>query len=241
MEDEVEVAPKIEQVEFTGKLTGTFEEIKGKVSQMQFYSLQEGDGKLDIVRVENVNVHKKPFLFYIITLKADALTLTYSIIPGSSDRLRRAVVIKNLASVLSVISGGFRIDEEKFLQYIDSVLDNMVSGMSQDYSTLFNKYDAMLGEYTELKKLSGELGIANRNLTIQTGQLNEENKSLTEQLRSLQTYSDEALMAMVQDWIEVHSSSIDVGEFSNTYKVPEPRVEQILDKMVSMGYLELKG
>ena len=241
MDDEVEVEPKIEQVEFTGKLTGTFEEIKGKVSQMQFYSLQEGEGKLDIVRVENVNIRKKPFLFYIITIKADALTLTYSIIPGSSDRLRRAVVIKNLASILSVISGSFRVDEEKFLQYIDSVLDNMVGGMSQDYSTLFNKYDAMLGEYTELKKLSGELGIANRNLTIQTGQLNEENKSLTEQLRSLQTYSDEALMAMVQDWIEVHSSSIDVGEFSNTYKVPEPRVEQILDKMVSLGYLELKG
>ena len=48
-------------------------------------------------------------------------------------------------------------------------------------------------------------------------------------------------MAMVQDWIEVHSSSIDVGEFSKTYKVPEPRIEQILNKMVSMGYLELKG
>ncbi len=241
MEDEVEVEPKIEQVEFAGKLTGTFEDIKGKVSQMQFYSLQEGEGKLDIVRVENVNIRKKPFLFYIITLKPDALTLTYSIIPGSSDRLRRAVVIKNLASILSVVADAYHIEEAKFLQYIDSTLDNLVGGLSQEYSALFNKYDSVLGEYTELKKLSGELGIANRNLTIQTGQLSEENKSLTEQLRSLQTYSDEALMAMVQDWIEVHSSSIDVGEFSNTYKVPEPRIEQILDKMVSMGYLELKG
>jgi hypothetical protein len=241
VEDEAEVEPKIEQVEFTGKLTGTFDDVKSKVSRMQFYSFQEDVGKLDIVRIENVNLHKKPFLFYIITLRSDSLTLTYSIIPGSSDRLRRAVVIKNLASVLSVVADSFHVEEVKLFQYIDSAIDSLVGGMSQDYSMLFNKYDAMFGEYTELKKLASELGAANRNLTIQTGQLNEENKSLVEQLRSLQTYSDAALMAMVQDWIEVHSSSIDVGEFSKTYKVPEPRIEQILDKMVSMGYLELKG
>ena len=241
MDDEVGVEPKIEQVEFAGKLTGTFEEIKGKLSQLQFYSLQEGEGKLDIVRVENVDIHKKPFLFYIMTVKPDALVVTYSIIPGSSDRLRRAVIIKALASVLSIMADSFHVEEVKIFQYIDSVVDNLVGGMSQDYSSLFNKYDAMFGEYTELKKLSQELGTANRNLTIQTGQLNEENKSLVEQLRSLQTYSDDALMAMVQDWIEVHSSSIDVGEFSKTYKVPEPRIEQILNKMVSLGYLELKG
>lgn len=241
MADEVDVEPKIEQVDFSGKLTGSFEDIKAKVSQMQFYSLQEGEGKLDIVRIENVNIHKKPFLFYIITVKPDSLALTYSIIPGSSDRLRRAVVIKNLASVLSVVADSFRIEEAKFFQYVDSAIDNLVGGMSQEYSTLFNKYDAVFGEYTELKKLAGDLTVSNRNLTIQTGQLNEENKSLTEQLHNLQTYSDEALMAMVQDWIEVHSSSIDVGEFSKTYKVPEPRIEQILDKMVSQGYLEPKG
>jgi hypothetical protein len=241
VEDEAEVEPKIEQVEFAGKLTGSFEEVKGKVSQMQFYSFQEAEGKLDIVRVENVNIRKKPFLFYIITFKPDKLVLTYSIIPGSSDRLRRAVVIKNLASILSIVSDSFSIEEAKFFQYIDSVIDNLVGGMSQEYSALFNKYDAVFGEYTELKKLAGELSVSNRNLTIQTSQLNEENKQLTEQLHSLQTYSDEALMAMVQDWIEVHSSSIDVGEFSKTYKVPEPRIEQILDKMVSQGYLELKG
>ena len=113
MEDEVEVEPKIEQVEFAGKLTGTFEEIKGKLSQLQFYSLQEGEGKLDIVRVENVDIHKKPFLFYIMTVKPDALVVTYSIIPGSSDRLRRAVIIKSLVSVLSIMADSFHVDEGK--------------------------------------------------------------------------------------------------------------------------------
>jgi len=240
-EEQAEVEPKIEKVEFQAKLNGSIADVKGKVSQMPFYTFLEGEGSLDIVRVESRNVRKKPFLFYIITIKPDSLVLTYSIVPGSSDRMRRAVVIKNLASVLSVIADTFTVEEAKFFQYIDSVLDSLINGMSQGYSTLFNKYDAVAAEYAELKKLTSELSVSNKNLTTQTSQLSEENKTLKEQLTSLQTYSDEALMAMAEDWIEVHDSSIDIGEFSKTYKVPEPRVEQILDKMVAAGYIELKG
>lgn len=48
-------------------------------------------------------------------------------------------------------------------------------------------------------------------------------------------------MAMVGDWIETHSSSIDVDEFAQTYKLSVPRIEQILDKMVSQGYIDLKS
>lgn len=236
-----EIEPKVEQVEFDGKLKGSFQSIQDKMSHVPFYTMRQDADKLDIVRVESSNIHKKPFLFYIVTIKGNILTLTYSIIPGSSDRLRRAVVIKNLASILSVIGEDFQVDETKFFQYVDSVIDNLINGMSQSYSTLFNKHDALLGEYMELKKLVKDLSISNRNLTIQTSQLNEENKIINDQLKSLQTYSNDALMAMIEDWIEVHNSSIDVGDFSKMYKVPEPRVEQILDKMVSMGYIELKG
>jgi hypothetical protein len=241
VQDETEVEPKVEQVEFPGKLLTNFDDVKRKLSDVPFYSFQVAPDKLEIVRIESRNIHKKPFLFYIITVKLDGLELAYSIIPGSSDRLRRATVIKNLASLLSMVTDSFQIDQPKFLQYVDSVLDNLMSGMTQSYSTLFNKYDALLNEYTELKKLARELSASNRNLTIQTSQLSEESKNLNAQLKSLQTYSDEALMAMIQDWIEVHNSAIDVTEFSKTYKVPEPRVEQILDRMVSLGYIELKS
>ncbi len=211
VEDEVEVEPKIEQVEFAGKLTGTFEDIKAQGFAAAVLLVPGGRGQARHSEGREREPPQEALPLLHNNREARRVSVTYSIIPGSSDRLRRAVIIKNFASVLSIMADSFHVDEVKLFQYIDSVVDNLVGGMSQDYSSLFNKYDAMFGEYTELKKLSQELGIANRNLTIQTGQLNEENKSLVEQLRSLQTYSDEALMAMVQDWIEVHSSSIDVG------------------------------
>lgn len=241
MEEPTEIEPKVEQIEFPGRLLTSLEDVKSKLVGVPFYSFQLSADKLEIVRVESRNVRKKPFLFYMIEISKDKLSVTYSLIPGSSDRLRRATVIQNLTSALAMIRDSFEVDESKFYQYIDSVMDNLLTGLSQSYSTLFNKYDSLLNEYIETKRLLGELSNSNRNLTIQTSQLSEENKNINEQLKSLQTYSDEALMAMVEDWIEVHNSAIDIGDFSKTYKVPEPRIEQILDKMASLGFIELKS
>jgi len=238
---EEEVAPKVEEVSFAGSLTGTFDSIAAKLSQVPFYEVTKGDNEVNVIHVESRNVKKQPFLFYIIKIRQEGLVLTYSIIPNTSDRLRRVTVLKNLASVLALLSPDFKIDEQKFFQYMDSAITDLLSGMSESYSALFNKYDALLLEYSELRKLLNELSASNRNLSLQASQLSEENKQLKAQLEELQTYSDEALMAMVEDWLEVHDSTIDIGEFAKAYKIPEPRVEQILDKMVSLGYLELKG
>ncbi len=60
-------------------------------------------------------------------------------------------------------------------------------------------------------------------------------------MKALETYSDESLMVMIEDWIDAHNNTIDIDEFSKAYKIPQPRVEQILNRMVTMGYIELKG
>ncbi len=241
MEESAEGEPRVESVEFPGRLNVSVDDLAQKISSIPFYSAQKSEGALEVARIESRNVHKMPFLFYIIRIGPAFMQVTYSIAPGSSDRLRRADVIRNVASFLAIIGDGFEVDTGKFLQYVDSSLTNLIGGLSQSYSTLFNKYDALLNEYVEGRKLLQEFESSNRNLTIQTSQLNEDNKALTQQLKSLQTYSDESLMAMIQDWLDVHNSSIDVGEFAKAYKVTEPRVEQILDRMVSMGYIELKS
>lgn len=241
MAEEELLEPKIEEIQFPGSLVSDFATIKNKLAQIPFYSFNQTPEELDIVHVESRNVKKEPFLFYITKLKKDSLTLTYSIVPNTSDRMRRATVLKNLAGILAMLNDDFKIDTQKFFQYIDSVISDLLSGLNDNYSTLFNKYDALLAEFSELRKLATELSNANRNLTLQAAQLSEENSRLEKELKALQTYSDESLMAMIEDWLESHDSTIDIEEFAKTYRVPEPRVEQILDKMVGLGYLELKG
>ena len=235
------IAPKVEEVVFAGTINGKIDDLLPLVSQLPAYTAKIEENKLVIARVESRDIHKKPFLFFMFKISESGVEAIYSIAPDTSVRMRRLFVLKNLLSVLSIISDYFKIDEKKFYQYLDSSIDDVLNSLSENYSTIFNRYDALLTEYRELKRLNLELSAANRNLTIQTSQLNEENKQLKAQLEALQTYSDESLMAMIQDWIESHNNSIDIDEFAKIYKVPSPRVEQILNKMVSLGYIELKG
>ena len=241
MPEEIEIIPKLEEIAFPGSVSTSLAQIKDKVSAIPFFSSKLSDDELTIARIESRNIRKKPFLFQIVRLRPEGLSVVYSIAPDTSEKMRRLSVIKNVASVLSMLSGHYKVDESKFFQYIDSAIDDLLNGISQNYSALFNRYDSLISEYREIKRVNVELSASNRNLTIQATQASDNAKTLTEQLKQLQTYSDEALMAMVQDWIESHNNSIEVNDFAQGYKLPVPRIEQILDKMVSLGYLELKG
>ena len=85
------------------------------------------------------------------------MEVVYSVPQDNSDRMRRAQVIKNIASLVSLISDQYQLDQSTFMQYIDSVMENLLNGISETYSTLFNKYDSLLTEYKELKRLNVEL------------------------------------------------------------------------------------
>lgn len=239
--DEQVPLPKVEEIDFEAKLSGTLDDVLKAASQLPFYSSRMSGSSVIMARVESRNINKKPYLFHIITIKPDGLTLAYSVPQDSSVTLRRAEALKNLTGIASILYPTYQLSQVKFLHYMDSVIDSMVSGMSQNYNVLFNKYDSLISEYRDTKRLNLELSSSNRTLTIKTAELNEDNKSLREQLSALQKFSDESLMVLIEEWLQVHNNAIDIEEFSKTYSISMQRIEQILDKMVSMGYIELKA
>ena len=239
-EDNV-LTPKVEKIELPGKLIGTFDGIKEKALTIPFYECSSSNESAIIAMIESKNIKKQPYLFYIFELTPTAVNIIYSIPNDASESMRRATVLRNLAAFLSSITDLYSVENMTFFQYVDSTIDKLITGITPNYSVLFNKYDALINEYRAIKRLNIELSASNRNLSLQSSDLNEENKKLKAELSKLQKYSDESLMSMVEDWINVHGSSIDVEEFSKTYNLTPPRVEDILDKMVSKGYLELRG
>ncbi len=235
------MAPKVEKLKLEGKLLSNFDMMKSKLASVPFYSTGIENDSFFVGVIESRNIHKMPYLFYLMNFTASGLEVIYSIPPDTSESLRRASVLKNVASALSMISEDYTVNTSELMQYVDSTIDKLLSGISQSYSSLYNKYDAMLEEYRALKRLNIELSASNRNLTLQASQLENENKTLKDSLEKLQKYSDESLMSIIEDWIEVHNNTIDIDLVSKTYNITAPRVEQILDKMVSMGYLEVRG
>ena len=241
MAEDTIMLPKIEELQLEGKLKTSFSEIRSKLSKLPFYDVGSDKDSVTAAKVESRNIDKMPYLFHIVKINSNNVDISYSIIPDTSESMRRAYVIKNLAGILSLISNDYEIDIPKFMQYTDSTLGNLIDGISQNYNLLYNKYDSLTTEYREIKRLNNELEASNKNITMQITQLSEENKELHEELDKLKKYSDEALMGLVQEWIEVHDNSIDTEQFAKNYALSIPRVEQILNKMVMLGYLEVKS
>ncbi len=235
------IEPEVESINMKGTLLGSFDVMSTRLSTLQMFTIKASPTNLVVIRVESRTIQKKPFLFFIFTLNKGSINVEYSVGLDSSAKIRRLYVLKNLLSILSLISDQYEADNTELFQHMDSAIDDVLSSITQSYSTLFNNYDSLFNKYREAKRLNIELANSNKNLSVRASMLDNENKDLKARLAQLETYSDSSLMSLVEEWIDSHDGSIDANEFAKNYKITVPRVEQILNKMVSMGYIELKG
>lgn len=235
------IEPTVENLKIKGTLLGNFDVMAGRLSTLQMFFLRATTNDLTVIRVESRNIQRKPYLFMIFKFLKDGVELDYSVGFDSSPKLRRLYVLKNLISILSLVTDVYDADSADLLQHLDSSIDDVLGSISQQYSTLFNQYDSLLNKYRETKRLNIEFTNANKNMSVQASLLKSENDDLKGRLQHLETYSDESLMALTEEWIESHGGTIDINEFATNYKITPPRVEQILNKMVSLGYIEMKG
>ena len=233
--DSSTIEPKTDAIEVKAKLVGSIDDIMSRLSSLELFAVKQTDNGVSLLRVESRDIQKKPFIFMLMNLGTESTRVDYTIAPDTSPKLRRLAVIKTMLSTLSMITDLYSVDDKELFQHTDSAIDDMLGSLSQSYSTLFNSYDSLFSEFRELKRLNIELSASNKNLAVQASQLSEQNKSLQERLKVLETYSEDALMSMIEDWIESHDNTIDINEFANTYKTVPSRAEQILNKMVVDG------
>lgn len=235
------VEPKTEEIAIKATLVGSLDAIAKTLSEIETLEIEKGGPVLKIARVESRDIQKRPFLFVLMEMGADRLMISYTVSADSSPKFRRVTALKEVLSILSLITDLYSVDNTELFQCLDSAIDELTGSLSQSYSSLFNNYDAMFNEYKELRKINVELTAANKNLSVQASQLSDDNKGLKTRVKELEGYSDESLMVLVEEWLEAHGSEIDVTEFSKVYKLTPTRAEQILNKMVSLGYIEMKG
>jgi hypothetical protein len=233
--------PAIESLQLGGKLTGSFDEIAKRLSSLQMFSMRSTLSEMTLVKVESRDMQRRPYLFMIFAFTKDGIKIEFSIGFDSGAKLRRLYVLKNLAAVLSLIADLYEVDNTELLQHLDSSIDDFLGSLTPEYGSLYNSYQALLTKHRELRRLKIDLANSNKNLSVQASMLENENSEIKSRLKELETYSDESLMSMIQDWIDAHGGSIDVTAFATTHRITPPRVEQILDLMVREGYIELKG
>ena len=203
------VGPEIRSFKFKAKVLSTMDILYSRLSTLQVFNVAESaDNSIILSKVDSRDIQKRPFLFFVVKFAADNVVVYYSISRDSSEKLRKLYVLKNVTSIMSLITDIYQIDANEFFQY--------------------------------LRRLNIDLSNSNKALTAAATKLTAENEELKAKLKVLENYSDDSLMIMIQEWLETHDNTIDIEAFGKTYKVLTSKIEDILNKMVAMGYLEMK-
>ncbi len=226
------------------KVKGKF--IKGKpkdlanvLRSISFLEIAPEKDALNVIYVESRDIDKNPYLFSIIKITDDEMEVLYTIPPEIGPKKRRVDVIRYVLNILSLIEGSFEVDNKTVYQLIENSIKELAGSVTMDYNKLYTAYDQLKKEVDDLKKKADRLTEQTQALTSQNYELKTQNDDFRLRVQSLEALSDDALKLKLQEWVADHSGAINISDFTKLYKVSDARVEEMLNKLVSEGYLEV--
>lgn len=232
--------PQVDGFKIKGKLKkGKLKDLATVLRSISFLEIAPEKDVLNVMYVESRDINKNPYLFSIVKLKEDEVEVMYTIPPEVGPRKRRIDVIRYLLNVLSLVEASFTVENKTLYQLIESSIKELSSAVTMDYTKLYTSYDSLKKQAGDYKKKVDRLTEQNEALTTQNYELKTQGDDLKLRLKELEGLSEDALKTKLQEWIIEHNGSINISEFTKLYKVSDARVEEMLNKLVNEGYLEV--
>jgi regulator of replication initiation timing len=232
--------PQVDGFKVKGKLVeGKLKDLAGILRSISFLEIAPEKDLLNVIYVESRDIDKNPYLFSIVKIMEDEIEVMYTIPPEIGPKKRRVDVIRYLLNILSLIESSYKVDNKAIYQLIENSIKELSGSVTMDYNKLYTSYDSLKKEVDDYKKKVDRLTEQNQALTSQNYELKTQNDEFRLRVQQLEGLSDEALKGKLQEWIAEHSGSIAISEFTHVYKVSDARVEEMLNKLVAEGYLEV--
>lgn len=190
------------------------------------------------LNIESKDISKNPYLFSILYLRPDAIDVLYSQIPNTSSKLRKLEMVKFCLNILTLITKDYDVDMKYLYQVLEAVISEMNEYVSSDYQSLYSKYDYLQSDIEKYVRKISSLENSNRELTSDNYAMKNQLQELQVKVSGMEKYSDSVLAVKIQRWIEEHNGEINLSEFASVHGVSEARVEQVLNNLISEGYLE---
>lgn len=231
--------PKADGFKLGGKLKGSLKSIAATLRNITFLEVAQEKDAINVAYVENRDINNSPYLFSITRIEKDSIDVRYSIPPAVSPTKRRVDVIRYLLNILSLVDEDYAVENRVLFQLLEGAVKELSGSVTMEYSKLYTSYDSLKKEVDDLKKKVERLKDQNAALTTQNYEMKGMNDELKLRIADLEVLSDEALKSKLQEWILEHNGAINLSEFTKVYKVSDARVEHMLNKLVSEGYLEV--
>jgi len=232
--------PTVDGFSIGAKRKASLTEIASLLSPLQFLEIVPDGDALVLMHIESRDISKNPYLFSLVYLRPEEIEILYTISPGMSPSKRRVSILRYFINMVSLLDELYDIEYVQLLQIIESSLKDLTEYVSSSYDDIYAMYDSLKNEHSVLKKKVSTLQASSDRLGMENMELKSRNDALVIRVRELETYSDEVMMLKIQEWLAEHDSEINIGEFSKVHKVPEQRVEEVLNRMVQSGLLKAR-
>jgi len=231
--------PKVDGFKLEGRMTGKAEDIANALRGVSFLKVAKEKTAVSAANVESRDISKNPYTFSVIRFDKDGIDVVYTVPPSVSPTRRRMDIIRHLLNTLTLVSDYYETDPKLVLQLLEQTVKEIEDYATNDYKQLYATYDSMRREVEALRRNYLVMKKQATSLSRENYDLKNENDELRVKLEGLQGMSDGVLKAKIQDWVIEHGGQMMVPEFSRVFKVPEARVEQLLDELVKGGFLEI--
>ena len=216
-------------------------DISQRLSELSFLEMSTDKDALMVLNVESRDIQKNPFLFSVVSFLPNSIDAKYTCMPSTSPKKRRIEVLRHFLNLLTIAEDCYAVKMQDVYQLLEAAISDMTEYSSVEYEKLFGLYDSQKAEFSSMQKKLREATEGSASLSKENFELKSKNDELTIKLRSLETFSDAVLALKIQEWLSEHKGEINISDFSKVYNVPENRVEQMLNKLVTEGYIETKG
>jgi regulator of replication initiation timing len=232
-------APKVDGLRMEGKMTGRPEDIASALRTISFLRVAKEKSSVSAAYVESRDINKNPYSFSVVKFDKDHVEVVYTIPPSVSPTRRRMDMLRYLLNLFTLVGEYYEVDPKLLLQLLEQTVKEIDDFATNDYKQLYSTYDTLKREVDTLRRnyalLKKQVGTLNR----ENYDMKNENDELKLSMEKLQGMSDSALKTKLQEWVVDHSGDMNVSEFARFHRVPEARVEQLLDELVKGGFLEL--
>ncbi len=234
-------SPMVGGFRLLAERTSSASELAQRFAEVSFLEMTADKETLSVLNVESRDLRKDPALFSIIKFMPSRIDVTYTCLANSSPKKRKLDVLRHFLNMLTIADDCYTVDMKQVYQLLEASITEMNEYVSSDYDKLFSIYDSLKTDHVSLQKKVRDLTESSSALSKENYDLKNKNDDLSIKLKGLETLSDPVISLKIQEWLSEHRGEINISDFSKVYNVPETRVEQMLNKLVTEGYLETKG
>ncbi|MBN2478220.1 hypothetical protein JXB01_02915 [Candidatus Micrarchaeota archaeon] len=229
--------PLVDSFTVSGKLKSSFKEISKILSAVSFLEVAPESNAINVAYVESRDINGKPYTFTLLRIKKEEASVVYSIPPNIAPNKRKLDVVRYFINILNLMGKNYQVETRLVFSLIEDAVKGLGELIDKESSKVYIEYDTMKKEVAQLRSKASSLKNQNEELKNKIYELKNQNEELTLKLSKFEAISDESLKTRLVEWIRDHSGKINIPEFSKVYNISEGRVEDVLNMMVTEGYL----